>query len=358
MSELEPPYGARDRHDMAGRIAAIPRHITEALGRSARNPWRLPVREPTLLAFGGMGGSAIAGELTWALVADRAPHPMLIARDDHWPACVGSHALALLSSYSGDTAETLALYREAAARRVPRVALTSGGTLEKWCDRDEAYVHRVPGGSPPRAALFTVWVPVTRLVHALGWCDDPRHGWEEAATLLERRNALLAPPAPETQNPAKQLARALAGRFVMIYAASERSAAVATRWRQQVNENAKQLAHAAQVPELDHNEIVGWERGGEFHARASVVLLRDAEDPADAALRLELTADDAARAGAQVHEVHSEGGSRIARMASLVQLGDWTSLYLALLNGVDPTPIASIDAFKRRLGEAAGPARA
>jgi glucose/mannose-6-phosphate isomerase len=346
---MEPPYGARDAGDMAGRIAAIPEHIHEALGRVARNPWRLPARDPALLAIGGMGGSAIAGELTAALVADRAPRPVLVTRGPVWPAAVDHAALAVLSSYSGNTAETLALYRAAAERRVPRVALTSGGTLAAWCDRDEAYVHRVPGGSPPRAALFMGWVPLTKLLHALGWCEDPRPGWDEASELLARRNAAIGPGTPESANPAKQLARALHGRLVFVYAGSPLTAAVATRWRQQINENAKQLAHAAEVPELNHNEIVGWERADGLTRMAAVVVLRDAEDTVENMRRLALTAEDVRTAGGTVHEVTSEGDSRIARMASLVQLGDHVSLYLALLNGVDPTPVASIDAFKRRL---------
>ena len=351
---LDPPYGARDAGGMVARIAAIPAHIRDALAREARDSWRVPVRDPAFLAIGGMGGSAIAGELTAALVADRARLPVLVTRDAAWPAYIDRGALALLSSYSGETAETLALYRAAAERHVPRMALTSGGTLASWSERDGVHVHRVPGGGPPRAALFVTWVPLTMLLHALG-ADDPRAGWEEAATLLERNHARLAAEVPEQINAAKQLARALHGRLPFVYGGSARTGAVATRWRQQINENAKQLAHSAIVPELNHNEIVGWERADAATRAVSLVVLRDPEDGADATLRLTLTADDARRAGADVHEVVAEGESRIARMASLVQFGDHVSFYLALLNGVDPTPIASIDAFKRRLSEGVGP---
>src|SRR5262245_872515 len=124
---------------------------------------------------------------------------------------------------------------------------------------------------------------------------------------------------------------------------------MATRLRTQLNENAKLLAHSALVPELNHNEIVGWERAAA--GRASVLILRDREDAPEVAKRLTLTAEYAARQGAQVHEVSSGDGGRLARMASLVQWGDYLSFYLARLAGVDPTPIASIDEFKRRLAE-------
>jgi len=128
--------------------------------------------------------------------------------------------------------------------------------------------------------------------------------------------------------------------------------AVATRLRQQLNENAKLLAHSALVPEANHNEIVGWERPGELHRRVSVLVLRDPDDRREVTRRLTLTADYARRQGAEVHEVPPAQGDRLTRMAAQVQFGDYLSLYLALLGGADPTPIASIDEFKRRLSEA------
>jgi glucose/mannose-6-phosphate isomerase len=105
------------------------------------------------------------------------------------------------------------------------------------------------------------------------------------------------------------------------------------------------------VPELNHNEIVGWQQAGALHRNASLIVLRDREDSAESTTRLDLTAEYAARQGAAVHEIRTTGESRIARLASVVQFGDYTSLYLALLGGVDPTDITSIDEFKRRLAE-------
>jgi glucose/mannose-6-phosphate isomerase len=199
--------------------------------------------------------------------------------------------------------------------------------------------------------VFSIWVALTRLLHALGWVDDPAGAWAEAAAALRSHAKTLAPRAPESANPAKRLARALSGRSVFVYAGAESLGAVATRFRTQLNENAKLLAHSALVPELNHNEIVGWERPGATHRQSSVLVLRDLEDAPEVARRLTLTAEYARKQGAEVHEISSGDGGRLARMASLVQWGDYLSLYLALLNGVDPTPIASIDEFKRRLAE-------
>jgi len=354
---LEPPYGIRDAEGMSSRIVGQPEQIEQALARNAAAAWwRPPVARagaPTLLAVGALGGSAIAADLTEGLYRDHLPHPLVVVRDYHWPAFLRRDSLALLSSYSGETEETLSLYREAGERSVPRAAITTGGTLGAWCARDGVPCALIPGGSPPRAALFSSWVTLTSLLHALQWVDDPAPAWREAAAVLRARNAAIGPNVPEATNPAKRLAAALAGRTVFIYAGGERVGAVATRVRQQLNENAKMLGHSGVVPELNHNEIVGWEREDLLPGPVAVVLLRDSEDAAASRTRLTLTGEYAARKGAAVHEVESSGEGRLARLASLVQFGDYLSLYLALMNGVDPTPIASIDEFKRRLAESA-----
>lgn len=350
---LEPPFGKLDPSGMAGLVDAIPEQIEQALERTDAAPWKLPEHEPDLIAFGGMGGSAIAGELTAAIYADQLPHPWLVVRDYHWPACVTAKSLAVLSSNSGNTEETLALEAEARARKVPCVVMSSGGELTRRAKAAGDHVQQVPGGMPPRAALFHAWVPVTRLPAALGWAGSPEPAWREAITVLREYRDQLGVDAPESRNPAKQLARALVGRRVFVYSSPGAPAAVGTRWRQQLNENAKVLAHSAAVPEQNHNEIVGWQNASDATRAVSIVLLRDREDSAAATLRLRLAAEYAVRQGATVHEVTSDGESRIARLASLVQFGDYVSLYLALVGGVDPTDITSIDDFKRRLSESA-----
>lgn len=352
---LAPPYGDRDAAGMSARIEGQPEQIQQALADQAAHPWerdRLP-GGADLLAVGALGGSAIAADLCAGLTHDRLPRPLLTVREYRWPACVTRASLALLSSYSGETEETLALYREAGERGVPRAAITTGGTLGDWCDRDGVPRATLPAGSPPRAALFASWVAMTSLLHALGWVDDPALSWREAAAVLRARNGTLAPEVSEEHNPAKRLARALAGHTVFVYAGSERVGAVASRVRQQLNENAKMLGHSATVPELNHNEIVGWERQEAQRGPVAVLLLRDAEDAPATRTRLSLTGEYVARQGAAVHEVTSTGDGRLARLASLVQFGDYLSLYLALVNGVNPTPIASIDEFKRRLADSA-----
>src|SRR6185436_12868277 len=155
------------------------------------------------------------------LYRDRLPHPLIVVRDYHWPGFVTPDTLALLSSYSGETEETLALYREAGERGVPRVSITTGGTLAAWCANDGVPCASLPGGSPPRAALFSSWVTAVSLLHTLGWVDDPAPGWREAAAVMRARNREIGPDAPWDGNPAKRLALALVGRSVFLYAGAE-----------------------------------------------------------------------------------------------------------------------------------------
>jgi len=348
---LTPPYDALDPSGMAARLAAIPEQIEAAVAACVAEPWRLPAHDPDLIAVGALGGSAIAADLTAGVLAQRLRRPLLAVRDYRWPACVTRDSLALLSSYSGNTEETLALYDEAGSLGIPCVAMTTGGALAARCARDGVMCAKLPPGSPPRAAVYASWVRLTFLAHALGGLEDPAAAWREAAGWLARRGSEWGANAAEGVNPVKQIARRLDGRFVFVYTGGGALAAVATRVRNQINENAKLLAHSAVVPELNHNEVVGWERAGPIAARSAVLILRDAEESAAVDLRLSLTAEYVRKQGAEVVEFRAEGGSHLARIASLVQFGDWLSLYLALLNAADPTPVASIDWFKSRLAE-------
>ena len=350
-SSLEPPY-AIDPHGMAALVDGIPEQAERALEHSHAYPWKLSNRIPSVLAVGAMGGSAIAADLTAALYADHIPRPIFVVRDYSWPAFLTREAFALLGSYSGATEETLSLYREAARRGVPRAAITTGGALASLCDRDGVPWCKLPHSLPPRAALFSSWVPLTMLLAGLEWCDDPSAQWRKAIEALRELRSKIGTEVPEDRNPAKQLARSLVGRKLYVYSGTERMWAVGTRLRQQLNENAKLLAHLATVPELNHNEIVGWE-SAEGARESAVIFLRDVEDSRVAARRLALTRDYVSRQGATTVELDPGSGSRLARMAAHVMFGDYVSLYLALARGVDPTPVASIDEFKRRMSEIA-----
>jgi glucose/mannose-6-phosphate isomerase len=275
---------------------------------------------------------------------------MLTVRGYRWPACVTHASLALLASYSGRTEETIALDDEARARGVSRLGLSTGGELGARWSSDGVAWRALPSGMPPRAALYASWLAVTRLLGSLGWLSDPDALWREAARSLRARVSSWGLSAAENGNPAKQLARELIGRPIVIYAES-RLEPIATRWRNQINENAKLLGHSSAIPELNHNEVVGWERAGDPARGAVVVILRDGLEAEPNVARLALTAEFLGRQGVRVLEPEPPTGGALARAVTLAWLGDLVSFYLAMLNGVDPTPVAALDEFKRRLSE-------
>src|SRR5262249_23801201 len=169
----------------------------------------------------------------------------------------------------------------------------------------------------------------------------------EAEQVLDSGNRRLAPESKEAENPAKRLALALHGRIVVTYTAARFLAGVGLRWKGQVNEKAKTPAFSNALPELNHNERVGWEALRALHDRFGVVCLRDADEHPRAAAQMEWTRAMLEQEGLAVQEARPSGKSRLARLVSLVQLGDWVSLYLAALAGGDTTPIVKIDALKR-----------
>jgi glucose/mannose-6-phosphate isomerase len=187
------------------------------------------------------------------------------------------------------------------------------------------------------------------LLDALGFRTEGEDAALEAEQVLAAGTNLLAPESREAENPAKQLAQALHGRVVVVYTAARLLAGVGLRWKGQINENAKTPAFTNALPELNHNESVGWEALRPWHERFGVVCLRDVEEHPRAARQMEWTRAMLAEEGLAVVEARPSGRSRLARLLSLVQLGDWVSLYLAALAGVDPFPIAKIDALKRSL---------
>ena len=349
----EPDCRAVDRANMAALIASWPKQVEDQLARLEREPW--PKRAaPSLLALGGMGGSAIAGDLVFALAASRLSFPTMVVRDYRWPAAVRKGALAVLSSYSGSTEETLALLDEAEARGVDCVGMTTGGPLAARLSARNAPWRGLPAGLPPRAALGYSVVSLSRLLEALGDEGEGEGAWREALGVLEEGNATLGPAAPEAGNPAKALARALVGRAVLVHGAAGVTAAIARRWKGQVNENAKTPAFEAALPEMNHNEIVGWEALWDLHPRCAAVFLADDGDAPQVVRRREVTAAILEEEEVATHVVSGRGKSPLARALSLVQLGDWTSYYLAVLAGVDPTPIAKIDRLKKALAEGTG----
>jgi glucose/mannose-6-phosphate isomerase len=332
---------AVDSTGQAGEILALGDHLRDALWRvesAAIAPF-----EAGAMVVAGMGGSAVGGRLALGALGPRLRRPLAIVDDYALPGWAGPDTLVLCSSYSGTTEETLAAYDDAGERGSRRLVATTGGPLAERARRDRVPVIPVPGGFQPRAAVGYSLVAALEAAALGGVAPSLREEVDAAALLAERLAPEWGPDGPE-DGEAKRLARGLHG-TVPVIAGAELAAAAAYRWKCQINENAGLPAFASVLPELDHNEIVGWPAADGL----SAVFLEDpGADPRNL-LRSELSAGQAAAGAAVVERVLARGETPTERLVSLVLLGDLVSLYLAVLRGEDPVSVPPIDALKAEL---------
>ena len=326
-------------------ILALPDHLRDALWRVEAASLE-PHNATGGLIVAGMGGSAIGGALARAALGDRAMRPIVIARGYGLPAWTATDSTVLCSSYSGNTEETLAAYEAAGALGARRIVATTGGKLAAAARDDGVPVIPLPGGFQPRAAVGYSLV-VALEVAGLAAAGERIHSEIDiAAARTEELVANWGPGGPQDHFP-KELARALHGTIPQI-AGSGLTAPIAYRWKCQINENAKLPAFSNELPELDHNEIVGWQSASEL-GRFSAVFLDDSDLHPRIRQRIELTRGLIAAEAAATFRIESVGATPTERLLSLVLLGDLVSLYLAVLRGVDPAPVAPIDRLKSAL---------
>jgi glucose/mannose-6-phosphate isomerase len=351
---LDDPAALRalDPKDMAGLTLGFPEQCHTAVEIARQAPTRSAAPAPKNVVVTGLGGSAIGGDMLRALMEKEAGIPCAVNRDYHLPAYVGPDTLVIAASYSGNTEETLAAYEEAQRAGAPVLAVTSGGALADRAEADGHAVIRVPGGQPPRSATGYLFFPMLVALQRRDILPSQDGALLETIALLKARRDALRPEAPAAQNPAKSLAHALHGKLPVVHGTTPYLQVVAYRWKCQLNENAKTHGMTNAYPELDHNEIIGWVKATAQTNSWALVTLRDPDEGAKMAKRIEVTTRLIGDA-AQQHEIRAEGDSLLARMLGASYLGDWVSVYLAYLYGVDPTDIANIDTLKAELSAVA-----
>lgn len=341
---------ALDASGMRERIKKFPDQVREAvaIGQTARLALRTAGVRQILLC--GLGGSAIGGDLLRSYLADELRIPFSVNRHYTLPRFVGPETLVIISSYSGNTEETNAAHREAIKRKSRILCITSGGTTAALARRNKTALITIPGGSPPRAALGYSFFPLLIALGRLGLIAKKEGAIRETLGLLEAKAEMYAIPDPSC-NPALQLAEHCRGKLNILYSSVDRLDAVCTRWRGQIAENAKSLSFGHVLPEMNHNELVGWNVLRDQMRDLHVLFLRDRDDHPRVRVRLDITRETVRAYTSHITEVWSEGTSPLARMFSLVYLGDWMSFYLAMLHRVDPTPVAIIDRLKEELAK-------
>jgi glucose/mannose-6-phosphate isomerase len=306
--------------------------------------------KPDSIIVAGMGGSGIGGDLLKDWARNRTTVPIEVNREYQLPAYAGKRTLVLITSYSGDTEESLGAFLDALKRKCMIYCVSSGGALLENAERLKVPYLRVPGGMPPRAALPYLFVPLLKGMEKMGLVSGASEELSEALQLLEKISKDNSPEKPAKENFSKTLALNIGQTAPVVYGFGFYRS-VAQRFKQQFNENSKVPAKWEVFSELNHNEIVGWERAGELGKCFSAIFIRDKEEPTEIHSRIEITKELVGKAGLELFEVPAQGKSPLAKMLSTICIGDFTSIYLALLHSVDPTPVKTINYLKDTLKE-------
>ena len=323
---------------------------------------------PRAIVVTGMGGSGIAGEVLAAVVGQGCPVQVTTVHDYRLPGWVGAADLVVAVSCSGATEETLSAAGEAARRGCRLLGVGSPDSpLAALAEQAHAGFIAVQPLGMPRSMLWGLSIPLVVSAARLGILDVPEQAYEAAAAELERVAHLCRPDSEAFVNPAKTLALDLSGTLPMIWGTSPLAGVAAVRFANQLHENGKYPAIAGVLPEANHNQVVTFDgpfapgpqaadldQAGPASAGAPpvplrLVLLRDTHEHPQVARRREESARIAAERGIEVTELAAAGDQPLERLASLVQLIDYASVYLAIANGIDPAPITAIQELKARI---------
>ncbi|MEM3700237.1 MAG: bifunctional phosphoglucose/phosphomannose isomerase [Candidatus Bathyarchaeia archaeon] len=338
-----------DKSNMLSFCVDAPKHYEEAVKIARKSS--IGYLKPQKIIVAGMGGSAIGGELVKDWARDKALVPIEVEREYSLPAYADKNTLVFVVSYSGETEETLSVFLDAIRRGCMVVCVSSGGKLLEFAEKFGLPYIRIPSGMPPRTALPYLFMPLLISLEKIGLVSNVNTEVAEAIKVLEKVSSENMSEKPLSINFSKALALKVNGTVPVVYGFGFYRA-VAQRFKQQFNENSKIPAKWEILPELNHNEIVGWERAGKMAKNFSAFFLRDKDEPKEIRDRIEATKElmrKVCKEKVKIFEVWSSGESMLAKMLSTICIGDFTSVYLALLRKVDPTPVKTIAMLKEKM---------
>lgn len=326
---------------MRSLIQAFPDQMRKAWEIAQNSPIDLGHWSPGSVLILGMGGSGISGAIASNMLSGSSPVPVVANNDYRVPAWTGENTLVVACSYSGNTEETLAALDVASAKSARVVAITSGGQLGALCETHGWPTVRIPGGEPPRSQFGFAFTSVMHVLHAAGLVSEQWYtAFGEVADHLTANQA-------NCMERAEALADLVEGQNILLYSDTAQEG-LAIRWRQQLNENAKLLCSHHVFPEMNHNELVGWESGDEGHV---ALIIQSPEDHPRTRIRMDVCSEIFQQQGADVVVIEGDGPDEILRFFDLVHVGDWLSLVLAERAGIDPVDIKNIDRLKNALAQ-------
>jgi len=336
-----------DKSDMLSHLMKTSDYCRDVVNRARQVEVPKKVK-PKNIVIAGMGGSAIGGEILQDWLRDELSIPIDVCKDYVLPAYANKDTLFFANSYSGNTEETLSAFLEAIRRKCIAITITSGGHLLSFSKELQVPYVTIPSQLPPRAALPYLFFPFPVLMEKMGLLPNIEEELRETIQVIKKVGKENSPEVRVEDNPAKKLALELLGTIPIIYGFRQYQS-VAHRLKTQFNENSKVPSKHDVFPELNHNETVGWEAPQTLTKNYSILLIRDHDEPPEIKHRIETTKSLVLHKAKKVLEIHARGEGKLAKMFSILCLGDFTSVYLAILQGVDPTPVKIIDEVKREL---------
>ncbi len=342
---------AADPSGMLETVTSTPRMWRRALEIAKHAPAPPVVAgDVRAVVVAGMGGSGISGDVAALAAATYGDVPVSVAKGYRLPSWVGEDTLVIAASYSGNTEETLSCLDQALDAGAPVFAVTSGGKVGELASTHGFPAVEIPGGQQPRASLPYLAGPVLNALDVMGVAPGLSDELASIPGVLDPLAALWGPDAATQHNEAKQAAAALADLVPVFYGGRGWPALVALRGKCQVNENSKRPSFHHELPELDHNEVVGWELLPEVTERIGLVELRSEDDEhPQTAKRFAVTMDLVADGFGEVVTHELRGARPLLRFATGTLFVDLLSVYLAFIGGVDPTPVDRITELKRRI---------
>ena len=301
--------------------------------------------KPQNIIIVGMGGSAIGGELLKDWARDKIHVPIEVNREYHLPTYANKETLVLITSCTGNTEEILSTLLDAIKNKCRIYCLTCGGALVEIAKSLNIPYLRIPAGMPPRATLPYMLISLLTFLEKVELTSGFSRELEEALPIVEKIEKQNAAETTVKDSLTKTLAINIEGYIPVIYGFGIYSG-VARRFKQQINENAKMMAKWDNFPELDHNEIVGYEKVDKHKERFVTIFIRDKDEPIEMRNRIEITQSLVKTTGVSIYEIWSQGKSDLAKMLSVIATADFLSNYLAILRGCDPTPVQTIDKLK------------
>lgn len=350
---LDRDFSDLDKDNMIELLEEFPQKMRDALRLGEEFSVSTPHSNPIFknIVILGMGGSAIGGDLLSDYLADELSIPIVVIRGYNIPKFVDENSLVFAVSYSGNTEETFSALKKSLEAKARVIALTSGGKFTDFSQENNFPVIKVPAGIQPRAAISYLFFPILKAIERLGLIQQRDSEIEETFNILQKLSQEYSAKSPSENNLAKKVALNLYQYLPLVYGSEGLLKAVAMRWKTQINENSKWPCFWNVFPELDHNEIVGYEIENSINRQVKVVYLQDKEGSLRVEQRREITRKIIENKVAEFIVCPTKGKGKMARMFSLIYLGDLVSYYLAILNQVDPSPVACIEDLKKELAK-------